>query len=192
MSEILSFVSDVDGTYVVSVDNATVASGSCLAGVTTVLSIPFTDFSPGDNVVIVTVTNANGSGTTTIDILEEGTVGPGPGLCWAAPSGDFVPREDLALGANPIANRLGRHMRQPLQASNVFILRSGVIVTDWVTPDDPIRVALFGGAVGQKLSVDDAALLTAAGYGSNLVACPRVNIGRFGIDPFGTSPFGGV
>lgn len=177
MSETLSFVSDEDGAYVVSVGNATVASGSCLAGVTTTVSIPFADFVVGDNLVTVNVTNANGAGVATVIVTDQATPPPGGGggggstnLCWAGPMLDSMPREEY--GADKIANRLNSFMRQPLVAVDVFILQSGAVVTDWVFPLDPIRVALWGASSGQHVSPADAELLIAAGYASNLVTCP--------------------
>lgn len=65
----LSFVSDQPGNYVVSIANATVASGTCTAGTTT-LTLPLTAFTPGQNDVLVTVTNPEGSGSDVVTITR--------------------------------------------------------------------------------------------------------------------------
>lgn len=190
-SETVMWSASQTGSFVVSVGNATVASGSYTAEQLVSTAIPRASFVAGNNVITVTVTNANGSGFDTVTITRGDVILPGGGLCWAAPLADTVPREEYY--ADPLANRLARHMRQPQQAGNVFILRSGAVVTDYCPPEDPIRVSLFGAGVGQHVSQEDANLLTAAGYGANLVACPDGTIlFGFGLDPFGVSPFGGV
>lgn len=168
-SETVMWSASQTGSFVVSVGNATVASGSYAAEQLVSTAIPRASFVAGNNVITVTVTNANGSGFDTVTITRGDVILPGGGLCWAAPLFDTVPREEQY--ADPLANRLARHMRQPQQAGNVFILRSGAVVTDYCPPEDPIRVSLFGAGVGQHVTQEDADLLTAAGYGANLVAC---------------------
>lgn len=186
----VDWVSDQDGTYVVVVDGVTVVTGSCTAGVTVENVLPEEDFIIGANVLTVTVTNVNGVGFDVLTITRDGS--PPGSLCWSAPSYDDGPREELY--ADPLANRLSRHMRQPRRQSNVFILNSGAVVTDWIYPDDPIRVALFGAAVNQRVTAADATLLIAAGYTANLVACPPAAFAEgagFGQGGFGQGPFGG-
>lgn len=190
-TETVLWSADQTGTFTMTVQGVTVASGAYTAEQLVSTALTRDLFADGNNTIVVSVTNTNGTGTDTITITRGQVVIPGGGLCWAAPLIDSIPREEKY--ADPLANRLSRHMRQPAQARNVFILRSGAVVEDYCPPEDPIRVSLFGGGVGQHVTQADADLLTAAGYGANLVACAGGGaIFGFGLDAFGTSPFGGV
>lgn len=178
---------DQDGPFDVFVGLGTVAIGTTTANTTVHTLISRSLFGIGPNTVSVRVINANGRDTAAVNVTKgEELI---PALCWAAPMNFDGPREDL--NGDPIANTLGRHMIQPQRASNLFILKSGKVVAEWATPDDPIRVALFGGTVHPKLTPADALLLSTAGFGDLLIACPDTVLG-FGLDPFGISSFGGV
>lgn len=181
----LTWTSDETGTYLVTVDGVSAATGDCTASVPVINVLDQDDFFQGANSVQVTVTNTNGVGFDVTNVTRIG--GPtSPGLCWGSPLVDYVPREEV--GADPLANRLGRHMRQPQQGRNVFILSDNRVVEDRVDALDVIRVSLFGAAVGQHVSTGDAQLLIAAGYGTNLVVCAQPSSG-WNLSGWNTTPW---
>ena len=93
----------------------------------------------------------------------------------------FTPPVDQAnglteRGADPLSNRLGRHLVPTYAGRNVFILDDDTVTEEWPpatynadgtilqVPEDRVVVALYGGHGAYEVSDAQAVLLTDAGY----------------------------
>lgn len=64
----------------------------------------------------------------------------------------------------PLGRRLFRFYGPLVEGRNVFILNDNTVTENPVNLDE-VRLTLYGGHVPQEITVEDAALLQAAGYG---------------------------